>query len=140
MTDRKWRPVGAYPVTAGDHFGDSQAGESFVVTYHLDGAEREYQGEMVPTVRVSAYFGVELVSFLPSGDTRYSPVSNVSLERLDVYGEVIEEVQVDNTEIFPFDYSGLASARMDVNVQMWRWQTTEWDVADFWDGKDLPRD
>lgn len=147
MSDRKWRPVGAYPQQAGNHFGDFQVGEAYVVTYHLDGAEQEHQGEMVPTVRVSAYFGVVRVpqsgEGWPGGQApaRYSPASNISLERLDHTGEdVIDEEAYDNGEVFALDYSEPGIAMMDAEGVANEWQAVEWDVSDFWNGKELPRD
>lgn len=130
MNDRKWRPQYDKPHKAGDVFGDNQVGESFVVTYRLD---------EVPNVRVSAYFGVEQKAHT-NGEYRYSPVSVISLEVLEGPDEdVVNSVDIANPERFPFDWPTLAAAKDDISQEMWRWQETEWDVNDFWDGGDLPR-
>lgn len=146
MSELKWRPVGTKPVIAGDVFGDFQVGDAYVVTYHLDECYREYRGEMIPTVRVSAYFGVENLPESATKQTvregaRYSPVSHVVFERLDHTGEdVIDEEAYDNGEVFPLDYSEPGIAMMDAEGVANEWQAVEWDVSDFWDGKDMPRD
>lgn len=140
MTDRKWRPTSAGVQNAGDYFGDFQVGDAYVVTYHLDGAFREYMGEKVPMVRVSVYFGVvgtpdEQGVAVKVRGARYAPTSVVSLERLDVYGEVIEEVTEDNASVFPFDYTTYQVADIDRAAVAHRWQSKVWGVADFWDGR-----
>lgn len=144
VSKRKWRPVGARPGIAGDHFGDFQVGEAIVVTYHLDGCSRVFRGEKIPTVRVSAYFGVvrqqNAGGTQPAEPARYSPVSEVNFERLGYDGEVIEEVSHTNGELFPYDYDDLERAESDVLSVVVDWQFTTWSMADFWNGsEDIPR-
>lgn len=131
MSERKWRPQYDKPQRAGDVFGDFQVGEAFVVTYHLDNA---------PNVRVSAYFGIEQVPQSGTERYRYSPVSTISLEKLEgPDNDVVDSVDVPNHERFPFDWPTFSPAHRDMRDEMWRWQKTKWDTNDFWDGEDFPR-
>lgn len=137
MHDRKWRPVGE-PVNAGDVFGDNQVGMAFVVTYLLDAEDPKPHTPHASGTRVSAYFGVERVP-QPDHSNRYSPVSRITLEILDEDGDMVDGVDFDNGDVFPFDYVTLTQARQDVHKVMQQWQRTTWAMNDFFDGKELPR-
>lgn len=137
MSDRKWRSTGR-SLYAGDYFGDDQVGDAVVVTYHLDGAFREYKARMVPTVRVSVYFGVEMSQ--DSGGVEYSARCTIELQRLDVDGDVIEEYVSPYNELFPLVYSTYQRADIEMRAEVNQWVLRVWGVSDFWDGKDMPRE
>lgn len=120
-TSPMWRPTPDGPAPAGDHFGDDEACDALVVTYHLDG---------VANARVSVYFGV----ILAASSGRYAPVSETVFEVLNENGDVTDEENHPESERFPYDYEVLDQAMEGMKKEAQRWQNTTWSKTDFFDG------